>query len=171
MKLKKRFDEKYENAANAFLEKCVRSLKEDNPGKAYANLKKLGSQPGDCVDGGAFTLLSHLDQTLSISESTEKIAEHFASINQEYPPFDQQLLPPNVQTIISAPVNPDDVPELPDHDVYQKIKRTKKPKSSVPGDLPRRLVQEFGPELAAPVSMIYRNITKSGKLPNPITED
>ena len=78
------------------------------------------------------------------------------------------------------------IPILSDFEVYEQIRKSKKPKSSVPGDLPRRLVKEFGPELAAPVAKIYRNIVKSGhwpkswrieygtplrKQPNPETED
>ena len=59
------------------------------------------------------------------------------------------------------------MPQLMDYDVYQKIKRTKKPKSNVPGDLPVKLVKEFSPELAAPASMIFQNITQTGHWPKP----
>ena len=84
------------------------------------------------------------------------------------------------------PVRDSDLPTISDFEVYQKIRKSKKPKSSVPGDLPRTLVQEFGPELATPAAKIYRNIVKSGQWPkqwrteygvplqkqkNPITED
>ena len=62
----------------------------------------------------------------------------------------------------------------------------KKPRSSVPGDLPRRIVQEFSPELATPAAEIFRNILKTAhwpkqwrleygtplqKQPNPLNED
>ena len=66
-----------------------------------------------------------------------------------------------------------------------------KPKSGVPGDLPRKLIQEFGPELTTPISKIFNSITQSAKqspakwpsswrleygsplqkIPNPLTED
>ena len=59
------------------------------------------------------------------------------------------------------------MPDLPVHDVYQKIQKSKKPKSSVPGDIPRKLVQEFGPELALPAGKIFRNIVKTGHWPKP----
>ena len=42
-------------AAQDYLEKNVRSLKEDDPGKAYSCLKKMGAQPGDCSDEGSFS--------------------------------------------------------------------------------------------------------------------
>ena len=41
-KLLEKFNQKYEIAANDHLEKYVWSLKEDNPGKAYSVLKKMG---------------------------------------------------------------------------------------------------------------------------------
>ena len=41
----------------------------------------------------------------------------------------------------------------------------KKPKSVVPGDLPRTVIQEFAPELATPACMIINNIVQSGQWP------
>ena len=37
----------------------------------------------------------------------------------------------------------------------------------MPGDLPRRIIQEFGPELATPAGKIFRNIVKTGHWPKP----
>ena len=84
------------------LEKNVRSLKEDDPGKAYQVMKKLRSQPGDCSDEGAFTLISHIDENLTIEESMEKIANHFSKISQEFSPLNPNLLPETVQDKINA---------------------------------------------------------------------
>ena len=159
------FKTKYEAAAEAYLEKNVRSLKKDDPGKAYATLKRMGAQPGDCSDEGSFTLISHMEDNLTTAESTERIAQHFANISQEYPQLDTQLLPPLVKQIIDTPVNPQDLPSVEDYVISERITKTKKPKSSVPGDIPRRLVQEFGPELALPIGKIYRNIVKTGEWP------
>ena len=51
--------------------------------------------------------------------------------------------------------------------MYNNIQKSKKPRSSVPGDLPRRLLQEFAPELAAPAAQIFQNILKTGEWPKP----
>ena len=56
-------------------------------------------------------------------------------------------------------------PVLDEFDVYQKIKKAKKPKAGLPNDLPRKLIQEFAPELATPLSIIYNQIITSGKWP------
>ena len=47
----------------------------------------------------------------------------------------------------------------------KKIKAAKKPKSGIPNDLPKLIVQEFGPELATPTSRIFNTIFQSGQWP------
>ena len=86
IRMKKLYDEKLRNAAIAYLEKHVRSIKEDDPGKAYRSLRKMASQPGDCAEDDSFELQSHLEDNLSAEESIEKIANHFSKISQEFPP-------------------------------------------------------------------------------------
>ena len=49
-------------------------------------------------------------------------------------------------------------PHINELDVFNQIKKAKKPKSEVPGDLPRTLMQEFAPELAGTLSGIYRTL-------------
>jgi hypothetical protein len=160
-RLKKSYDAKLLIAAESYLEKNVRSLKEDDPGKAYRSLKKMAAQPGDCSDEGSFTLQSHLEDNLSSEESTERIAEYFASISQEFPPLNRDQLPEHVKAKLDTPVTPDELPTIQDYVIYENIKRSKKPRSCVPGDVPRRIVQEFGPELATPAGKIFRNIVKT----------
>ena len=60
-------------------------MKESDPGKAYATLKRMGAQPGDDLDDGSFSLLEHLEANLTNKESVDKIAQHFSSISQEFP--------------------------------------------------------------------------------------
>jgi hypothetical protein len=43
------------------------------------------------------------------------------------------------------------------------MKAGKKTKSSDPGELPARLRQEFGPELAQPAAIIFNKIARSGQ--------
>ena len=44
------------------------------------------------------------------------------------------------------------------------IRKAKKTKSGVPGDLPKMLHKEFGPELALPLEKIYNGIVQTGQL-------
>ena len=142
LRLKKCYDAKYKKAAENYLNKNIRSLKEDDPGKAYQSLKKLGAQPGDCSsDEGSFTLISHMEENLPKEESAERIAQHFAKISQEFPPIQATLLPDEVKRKVAAPISASDLPEISDYEVYREIRKSKKPRSQVPGDLPRRLIQ------------------------------
>ena len=44
--------------------------------------------------------------------------------------------------------------------------KAKKPNSSVPGDLPKKLVKCFADKLAFPITTIYNNITESAVYPS-----
>ena len=121
----------------------------------------MGAQPGECEDMSSFTLPSH--EHLSPQESAEKIAEFFSKISQEFPPLSMEALPDRVKQKLLNPESESEVPLIMEHDVYKRIKSANKPKSGVPGDIPRRLVKEFGPELATPHCMVYNNIVKSAK--------
>ena len=137
-RLKKLYNEKYQKAANSYLEKNVRSLKEDDPGRAYRSLKKMAAQPGDCSDEGTFQLQSHMEDNLSEDDSVERIATHFFQISQEFPPLNFKLLPDDVKTKLQSPSCHDNMPQLSAYQVYEQIRKSKKPRSNVPGDLPRR---------------------------------
>ena len=93
--LENQFKSKYKIAAEKYLNKNLDELKETKPGQAYSILKKMGAQPGDCLDNNTFTLTSH--EGLSDEESVECIAAHFAEISQEFPPLDVTTLPRQVQ--------------------------------------------------------------------------
>ena len=155
------FETKFKKASENFLRKNVDSLKATNPGKAYTILKKMGAQPGECEESSTFTLPGHVN--LTISEAADKIAEHFSKISREYPPLNRETLPDRVSQKIKNPESESEVPKIFEHDVYKRISQANKPKSGVPGDLPRKLVSEFGPELALPISKIFNNIIKSAK--------
>ena len=56
--------------------KCVTDLRTEHPGRAAATLKRLGGQPGDCKEGGTFTLLNHIEENLSVDEQLERFGEY-----------------------------------------------------------------------------------------------
>ena len=55
--------------------------------------------------------------------------------------------------------------------MYNKLRRSKKPNSLVPGDLPIKIVKEFTPELAKPVCQIYNKITETAVYPRQWVEE
>ena len=162
MKLKKLFDVKYKSAAAKYLDKNLEELREAKPGQIFSVLKRLGARPGDCLDSNTFTLPTHESESLSEQQSAERIANHFASISQQYSPLSINKLPARVQHKLKSPGTPPSVSEL---DTYRKIRAAKKPRSGIPNDLPRQITQEFAPELAFPIHKIINNIVKSGEWP------
>ena len=71
---------------------------------------------------------------------------------------------PNIRHFLSQP-NMTDVPVLEEYQVYKKLRKAKKPNSAVKGDLPKRVVQEFSCEIAAPVTVILNFILKTFQYP------
>ena len=159
-KIKAKFDDKYKKAAQKYMRSKVDDLKEIQPGKAYSILKSMGAQPGDCADDQTFTLPGH--ENLTPQQSAEMIAEHFAAISQEYSPLNVNLLPVRVRKRLADNTNP---PIISEFECYQKLRKAKKPKSVIPGDLPSRLVKEFIVELSKPYSDLFNNILQSASWP------
>ena len=56
-------------------------------------------------------------------------------------------------------------PVLEEWQVYEKLRKSKKPNSLIPGDLPVKLIKEFTPELSKPVAMMYNRITETAEYP------
>ena len=160
MSLKKKFDELYKVEAKEYMKKTVGELKQSNPSKMYSILKRLGARPGDIDDGSSFSLPAHVQQGFSADQSAESIADHFAAISQEYRPLQISNLPARVQNKLLLPGISPAVTEL---DVYRQITAANKPKSGVPSDMPRKVIQEFAPELSAPVCKIINSILSTGE--------
>ena len=163
LKLKSLFDTKYKEAAKKYLNKNLEDLREAQPGKVFGILKKLGSRPGDVSDSDTFSLPEHERESLTHEQSAERIANHFASISQEFPPINPQLLPERVRASLESCSLP---PTVSDYEVYLKMKAAKKPRSGVPQDLPKQITQEFLPELAALIRKIINSILVTGEWPS-----
>ena len=145
-----------------YLEKISIEVVEGKRGSTYPALKKLGLRPGEDSNSG-FLLPNHAEQNLTPAQSAEVIAEHFSRISQEFTPLSVTNLPPNIQEYLQSDEVP---PKLSTYDVYCKIVKAKKPNSSVPGDLPKKLVKCFADKLAFPITTIFNNITESAVYPS-----
>jgi hypothetical protein len=89
----------------------------------------------------------------------EKIADQFSSISNLYQPLnsDDVEIP---KTDESAPH-----PLFEPYQIYEKIKSMKKKASTVPGDVPWRVIFEYAVELSFPLSNILNTSTLSGVWP------
>ena len=104
-----------------------------------------------------------MEANLSPSESAEILADYFSAISQEFEPIDVENLTPDLREKLAT--HSEDIPILEEYLVYKKIVAAKKPNSSVPGDLPKKVVTTFAVELSEPVTLIYNSITQAGVYP------
>ena len=152
-------------AVEKFKGKIDSDVLEGNRCSSYSALRILGVRDSEANSFGHFDLPDHQENNLTSQQSAEKIATYFSAISQEYSPLDISSLPPNVRECLSSAAFNCDVPILEEHEVFQKIQKSKKPSSCVPGDLPVKLVKEFDVELAKPVSKIFNRITSTLQYP------
>ena len=148
--LKSKFKKLKRKTLKTFYSEFVCNLKKTDPAKWYQMAKKIGAV--DKISNGETRVecLSHL----SNKESAQKIAEHFASVSNEYMPID------NLQLPAYLPALP--VPQVEEYDVYVRINKLKKSKSTLPIDIPERLRRQCSPHLASPLTTIINNcLTKS----------
>ena len=106
----------------------------------------------------------HIEGELTPEQSVEKLADYFSQISAEFPPLKVTNLPVHIQEFLNNNQN-EDIPELQEYQVYEQISKAKKPKSSVPGDLPIKIIKEFSVELTPPITIIYNKISKSKSYP------
>ena len=132
-------------AVKTFYSEFVSELKVSDPGKWYAMAKKIGAV--DQMNEGEIKVESL--SALSNLQCAEKIAEHFAAISNEYSPVDNSQLP----CYLPAPPPP----QVEEYNVYLRLKRIKKTRSTLPLDIPDKLRQECSPLLAGPLTTIINN--------------
>ena len=155
------FERIFKCERSKYFEKIQLEVTEGKRGSIYPTLKRLAKRPGETAHGG-FQLPEHAG--LSSAQSAEIIAEHFSSISQEYSPLDVSSLPPNVQDFLS---NCDQslAPKLSIREVEARIVKAKKPNGTVPGDLPKKLVQACPSTIAVPATIIFNKITEEAEYP------
>ena len=157
------FSEKYAAEFSKYMSKIKQEVIEGLRGSIYPAIKKLGIRPGERLHSD-FHLNSHAEQNISPAQSVEIIAQYFSQISQEFSPLDVTNLPQVVQTHLRK----DDqnlAPVLTVKEVESRIRKAKKPKGLVPGDLPRKVLQRCAPVLAVPVTLIFNQISRQSHFP------
>ena len=161
--IRNEFNKKLKQAAEKYRVKIIDEVSEGTRANAYSALRKLES--GDNKKQNSFTLPEHADRGLTPSQSAECLAVYFSKISQEFDPINPELFPPWIKLRLVEGKDDCNKPVLEDWQVHKKLSGSKKPNFVIPGDLPVKLVKEFTPELAKPVTKIYNQITQSGIYP------
>ena len=152
-KLKSKFKKLKRKSVKKFYSDFVSELKTFNPGNWYQMAKKLGT--GNPTNDGDIVVeeISEYDNY----EAAQKIGEHFAKISNEYQPIDNTQLP----CYLPAP----EPPQVTEYDVYLRLRKIKKTKSTLPIDIPDRVRKECEVLLAEPLTIIFNNCLQTGEYP------
>ena len=151
--LKSKFKKLKRKTVKNFYSNFVSDLKKSDPAKWYSMAKQIGAV--DKMSRGDIKV--QCLENLTNEQSVQKIAEHFSSISNEYSPINIQDLP------CYLPALPP--PVIEEHEVYARIKRLKKSKTTLPIDIPAMLRQECALFLAEPLTMIYNQSLSQGQYP------
>ena len=162
-KLVETFNIQVKEAATKYKEKMKIQVLEGQRGSVYPVIKKMGERPHESHND-VVQLPSHAALKYTPQQSVEAIADHFSSISQEYAPLEVASLPPTIIEFLSTP-DQSLVPHLSVLATKKRINRAKKPMGTVPGDLPRKLVQKCSDLIAFPASKIFNAISKAAIYP------
>ena len=151
-------------AAEKYRQKILDEVTSGKRDNAYSALRKLETGEKGARNSN-FSLPCHTEENLTNSQSAERLADYFSQISQEFSPICPDKFPPYVKEKLLTGKTDLTKPVLEEFEVYDKLCKSKKPNSLIPGDLPVKLIKEFTPELAKPVAAIYNRITNTGEYP------
>ena len=92
----------------------------------------------------------------SDEDTAEELAHYFNRISDEFEPLSEGDVPLTREK---------EMPVLHEYEVAARIRKFRKPKSTVPGDIFPHLVTQFADFLAIPLTNIYNKITESRRWP------
>ena len=129
-----------------------RLLAEDANRNFYRHVKNLGTAERP----RQFDVRDLMPEDYSDQDTAEALADYFNRVSNEFDP----LGPGNIPCTRSK-----DLPVLHEYEVSARIRKFRKPKSTVPGDIFPQLVTQFADFLAIPLTDIYNKITESRRWP------
>ena len=123
------------------------------PSSWYSLLSKMND-----LDAPKQWSINDLEPDTDIKTLANNLAKHFTSITNQA----SELLPGDIP---ESKANNVLIPQVLEEEVARRIKKYKKPSSSVPGDLPKVLVNSLYKELAIPLTNIYNKCLSSTTWP------
>ena len=131
----------------------------------YKALRKLGNRPGES-ERSALVISSFAEQGLTAQQSADRLAEHFSAISKSVDPLAMDKFHPALQQALEEGRTDLHKPVLNQYQVYSKMCRVTKPKSSVFGDVPVKIIKQFTFEYAKPAAMLFNKIIQSSQWPS-----
>ena len=120
----------------------IAEVQEGKRTNLYSALRKLESG-NNVAKKCDFPLPSHTEDDLTPAQSAERLADYFSLISQEFEPICVARFPPSIKAKLEAGKTDMAKPVLEEWQVYEKLRKSRKPNSLVPGDLPVKLVKKI----------------------------
>jgi hypothetical protein len=152
--MKKEFKAKKKQAVQDFNSKFVTELKRTKPGQFYGMCKKIGLGDQMNQDVKVECLKGKTDK-----ECAEAVADGFAFVSNQYEPLDRSKLPAYLPSFPP--------PQVEEYQGYEKLKKLKNTKTTLPIDIPNKLRNEVAIELAKPLTHIINECLAQGRFPAP----
>ena len=143
----------------------IQDVQDRKRGSGYAAIRKLGESRADKEQRKEFKIPSYIEEGLTSQEAADRLACHFAAISQTVTPLDINMFHPALRQAIERGMITTNKPAFSQHDIYRKLLTIKKPNSSVTGDIPKRLIQEYPYLWAGPTTILFNKIIQNSEWP------
>ena len=151
--MKKASDELCRKRCKAFIDRQKQVRSAANASRAFfRNVKAFDSKEKPVVFDVRDLFPGQEDQPVA-----ESLADHFNAISNEFNGLQDTVIPPSA---------PNSLAMLTPHDVIERLRDFKKPKSMVNGNIFPKLVNRAAPALALPLTHIYNSISLSQSWPD-----
>ena len=160
------FETRLKSEAIKYKQRIINEVNNGRRGSGYSAIRKLGDSQTDCDKKKEFTIPTYCERGLNPEEAANKLADHFAAINQTVQPLDLSKFHPALKEAVNDGKTSRTKPMLSQHEVYRKLKSIKKPNSSVQGDIPKKLLNEYPFLWAGPIARIFNKIIQSSEWPS-----
>ena len=133
----------------------ISDLKQKKPGQWYSALKRISNFNENKSNQYNIEEIAHLPS----SEQAERIAEQFVSIQNQYDPLNKaDITIPNFEA--------SEIPQFMACQVWLQLVKIRTNVSTVPGDIPAKLIKLFASYLAEPLTDIINSSISRGEYPN-----
>ena len=150
---KKRTNEAVRNRKRVFFDRQKDKLLDDDANRNfYTHVRNFGKAERPKL----FDVRDLFPQEETDKKIAEELACYFNGVSNEFNPLSPEEIPCTRDK---------ELPELHEYEVSEQIRRFRKPKSTVPGDIFPKLVTQFSDFLAIPLTNIYNTITATKAWP------
>ena len=102
------------------------------------------------------------DEGKPAKEIANKLCIYFSKISQEYPAINTEKMPRRVKEFLAGTPHP---PQISQNEVLEIMQKMKKSSSSVEGDLPPKVKNQFIDQLSIPITELVNNCLKECTFP------